>query len=276
MPASIDDPIDIFKELLERAAQTSVEPDAMVLSTVDENGRASGRYVLLKGVDTHGFVFYTNLESRKARALSANPSAALCFYWPSIEKQVRVEGTVERVSDADADAYFATRPRESQLGAWASRQSASLESRDALDRRVSEARARFEIPDLHFCRACDRPFVVPASVLDVVGDDRYLVELECMNCGTVVVRRRPRPVRPQRQVEQRDDHADDADDDEDRADGLKLDARDRGSHREAEDRPNGDQQDGCPYPHVCLQKQSLAGIEVPHACMGQTPQPESC
>ncbi len=144
MPASIDDPIDIFKELLERAAQTSVEPDAMVLSTVDENGRASGRYVLLKGVDTRGFVFYTNLESRKARALSANPSAALCFYWPSIEKQVRVEGTVERVSDADADAYFATRSRESQLGAWASRQSASLESRDALDRRVSEARARFE------------------------------------------------------------------------------------------------------------------------------------
>src|ERR671937_135581 len=126
MPASVDDPIDIFKDLFERAAQTSVEPDAMVVSTVDENGRASGRYVLLKGVDARGFVFYTNLESRKARALNANPSASLCFYWPSIEKQVRVEGTVERVSDTEADAYFATRPRESQIGAWASHQSATL------------------------------------------------------------------------------------------------------------------------------------------------------
>ena len=144
MPASIDDPIDIFTELFERAAQTCIEPDAMVLSTVDEKGRASGRYVLLKGVDARGFVFYTNMESRKARALSANPSAALCFYWPSIEKQVRVEGTVERVSDADADAYFATRSRESQIGAWASHQSATLESRDALDRRVTEVRERFQ------------------------------------------------------------------------------------------------------------------------------------
>jgi len=164
MPASIDDPIDIFRDLFERAAQTSVEPDAMVLSTVDENGRASGRYVLLKGVDARGFVFYTNLESRKAHALNVNPSAALCFYWPSIEKQVRVEGTVERVSDAEADAYFATRPRESQLGAWASLQSAGLESRDALDRRVGETRARFE------GRAVPRPpfwsgfRVVPRSI----------------------------------------------------------------------------------------------------------------
>ena len=144
MPAPADDPIDVFKELFERASQLQVEPDAMVLSTVDVDGRASGRYVLLKGVDARGFVFYTNMDSRKARALGANPSAALCFYWPSIERQVRIEGTVERVSDAEADAYFATRPRESQIGAWASQQSATLESRGALDRRINEARARFE------------------------------------------------------------------------------------------------------------------------------------
>ena len=186
MPASIDDPVDIFKELFERAAQTSVEPDAMVLSTVDENGRASGRYVLLKGVDARGFVFYTNLESRKAHALNVNPSAALCFYWPSIEKQVRVEGTVERVSDAEADAYFATRPRESQLGAWASLQSEGLESRDALDRRVGEARARFE------GRAVPRPpfwsgfRVVPRSIEFWTRDPARLHErvvFQCRNGG---------------------------------------------------------------------------------------------
>ena len=135
----------MFSELLEQVKQLSVdEPDAMVLSTVDGNGRPSGRYVLLKGVDQRGFVFYTNLESRKARALAANPYAALCFYWAPLSKQVRVEGNVERVSDADADAYFATRPREFQISAWASKQSATLVSRESLDRRVQETRERFE------------------------------------------------------------------------------------------------------------------------------------
>ena len=98
---TLDDPIAMFSELFEEAGRRgTAEPDAMVLSTVDENGRPSGRYVLLKEVDPRGFVFYTNLESRKARALAANPYAALCFYWPLIDKQVRVKGTVERVSDA--------------------------------------------------------------------------------------------------------------------------------------------------------------------------------
>ncbi len=139
-----DDPVAIFLELFERARGLCGEPDAMVLSTVDADGRPSGRYVLLKEVDARGFVFYTNLGSRKALALAANPHAALTFYWPPLDTQVRIEGAAEQVSGAEADAYFATRPRESQIGAWASEQSAVLESRAALDRRVGEMRHRFE------------------------------------------------------------------------------------------------------------------------------------
>jgi pyridoxamine 5'-phosphate oxidase len=137
------DPIDLFRERYERAAITCAEPDAMVLSTVDADGRPSGRYVLLKAVDARGFVFYTNLGSRKARALTANPLASLCFYWPP-EWQVRVEGRAEPVTNAEADAYFASRPRPFQVGAWASSQSDVLESRATLDRRVTEAEARFK------------------------------------------------------------------------------------------------------------------------------------
>ena len=130
------DPIDIFQELFARASRLCDEPDAMVLSTVDSDGQPSGRFVLLKGVDARGFVFFTNLESRKARALAARPQAGLCFYWAPLGKQVRIEGRVERTSDAEADAYFATRPRESQIGAWASAQSTAMASRGDLDRRV--------------------------------------------------------------------------------------------------------------------------------------------
>ena len=139
----VDDPIAMFSELFERAGRECAEPNAMVLSTVDADGRPSGRYVLLKEVDERGFVFYTNLGSRKAHALAANPYAALTFYWPP-DKQVRVEGDVERVSAADADAYFATRPRDSQIGAWASKQSAALASPALLDERIREARDRFD------------------------------------------------------------------------------------------------------------------------------------
>ena len=114
------DPIAHFSTLYQKAATTLAEPDAMVLSTVDPDGRPSGRYVLLKKVDAQGFVFFTNLGSRKARALDANRLGALTFYWPP-ETQVRIEGAVEPVTPAEADAYFATRPRGSQLGAAVTR-----------------------------------------------------------------------------------------------------------------------------------------------------------
>ena len=139
----LNDPIDIFRELFDRAAAACAEPDAMVLSTAGADGRPSGRYVLLKAFDERGFVFYTNLGSRKARELTANPHASLCFYWAPLGKQVRVEGRVEPVTDEEADAYFATRPREYRIGAWASAQSDVLESRAALDDRVNAARDRF-------------------------------------------------------------------------------------------------------------------------------------
>jgi pyridoxamine 5'-phosphate oxidase len=139
---SADDPIALFATLFERASHECHEPDAMVLSTVDSDGRPSARYVLLKGFDARGFVFYTNLESRKARALEVHPHAALTFYWPP-QTQVRIEGTVERVSDAEADAYFATRQRGSQIGAWASRQSTALASREELDGEIRDIDARF-------------------------------------------------------------------------------------------------------------------------------------
>jgi pyridoxamine 5'-phosphate oxidase len=138
-----EDPIALFSERFSRASAVCAEPDAMVLSTVDPDGRPSARYVLLKTADHRGFSFYTNLGSRKARALTAHPVAALTFYWPP-DTQVRVEGRVDRVPDEEADAYFATRPREVQIGAWASSQSAPLESRAALDARVRAAAARFD------------------------------------------------------------------------------------------------------------------------------------
>jgi pyridoxamine 5'-phosphate oxidase len=137
-----DDPIALFSALFEQASRAGDEADAMVLATVDPDGRPSARYVLLKAVDARGFVFYTNVESRKARAMAANPFAALTFYW-SPDTQVRIEGDVERVGDAEADAYFATRPRASQVGAWASLQSTELESRGALDARVADIETRF-------------------------------------------------------------------------------------------------------------------------------------
>jgi pyridoxamine 5'-phosphate oxidase len=138
-----DDPIALFSRLFAAAGRTCAEPDAMVLSTVDPDGRPSGRYVLLKNVDQRGFVFFTNFGSRKAIALAANPVAALTFYWPP-ETQVRIEGRVERVSDAEADEYFATRPRDYQLGAWASRQSETFGSRAELEEKMTAAQQQFE------------------------------------------------------------------------------------------------------------------------------------
>ena len=124
-------------------------PEAMVLATASAGGVPSARTVLLKGLEGRGFVFFTNYESRKGRELRENPSAALLFYWDALGRQVRVEGSVERISDAESEAYFRTRPLGSRIGAWASPQSETIESREALERRVAELAARFagaEVP----------------------------------------------------------------------------------------------------------------------------------
>ena len=125
-----------------RTAESS-DPTAMSLATADATGRPSVRMVLLKHADARGFVFYTNLESPKSSDLHANPRAALCFHWPKLERQVRVDGRVESVGPAEADAYFATRPRLSQLGAWASRQSQHIAGRFVLEQAVAAAALRF-------------------------------------------------------------------------------------------------------------------------------------
>lgn len=138
-----DDPIALFVRWhAEARAAETVEPDAMALATADGDGRPSVRMVLIKGADQRGFVFYTNLASRKGGELAANPFAALCFHWKSLCRQVRIEGPVQPVSDAEADAYFASRARASRVGAVASRQSRPLESRDVLLRAVTEIECR--------------------------------------------------------------------------------------------------------------------------------------
>jgi pyridoxamine 5'-phosphate oxidase len=124
------------------------DPSAMSLATVEDGGQPSVRIVLLKGFDDQGFVFYTNVQGRKGRHLLAQPKAALCFYWPPIDIQIRVEGTVSKVMDAEADVYFASRPRPSQIGAWASRQSEPLETPVALEERVAKYEKEFEGRDV--------------------------------------------------------------------------------------------------------------------------------
>lgn len=144
MSAAEADPYALFaKWMTEAEAAESNDPNAMALATADAQGRPSVRMVLLKGFDHDGFVFYTNLESRKGAEMAANPHAALLFHWKSLKRQVRAEGPVELVSDAEADAYFATRARASQIGAWASIQSRPLEGRFELERRVAEFTAKF-------------------------------------------------------------------------------------------------------------------------------------
>ena len=144
------DPFQQFAEWFREAeAAVPVDPNAMVLSTVGSDARPSSRVVLLKGFDHQGFVFYGNLDSRKFRELRGNPWAALNFHWKPLERQVRIEGPATQVSDAEADAYFVTRPRGSQIGAWASRQSEPLASRAVLEAAVREVEARYagrEVP----------------------------------------------------------------------------------------------------------------------------------
>src|SRR3546814_919865 len=140
------DPLDIFAAWLgEAEAAEPNDPTAMALATVGEDGMPACRMVLLKGYDAAGFVFYTNYESRKGRHLLATPKAALLFHWKSLRRQVRIEGAVTPVSAGEADAYFASRPRQSQLGAWASQQSRPLEGRFELEKRVAAFAAKHAI-----------------------------------------------------------------------------------------------------------------------------------
>ena len=139
------DPLQLFKRWLEEAITAGINlAEAMTLATATPEGKPSARLVLLKQADEHGFVFFTNYNSMKAQELDSNPQAALVFYWPQLERQVRVEGRVERTSAAESDAYFKTRPRESQIGALASPQSEVISSRAALQQKADELEKRYE------------------------------------------------------------------------------------------------------------------------------------
>jgi len=138
------DPIERVRAWLGEVERAGVpEPSAMVLATAVD-GAPSARVVLLRGLDARGFVFYTNFGSRKVKEMDRAPRAALCFYWEALGRQVRVEGRVERISDEESDRYWAGRPRDSQLGAWASRQSEALPSRATLEDRMAEVTRRFD------------------------------------------------------------------------------------------------------------------------------------
>ncbi len=142
--AQASDPVRLFAEWLSEATEREPsDPNAMALATVDERGMPDARMVLLRGYENGGFVFYTNLMSRKGRQLAAAPRAALLFHWKSLARQVRVRGQAEPVSDEEANAYFAGRPRLARLGAWASRQSEPLESRFALEKAVARYAAKY-------------------------------------------------------------------------------------------------------------------------------------
>ena len=143
LPAEV---VERLQGLLDRAAQTDLrEPTAVTLATAGSDGRVSARVVLARGVDARGVVFYTNLESHKSIDLRENPSAALCFYWQNLDEQVRIEGQAELVSDDEADAYWQTRSRASQIGAWASEQSRPLDSGAALLDQVARATEEFGV-----------------------------------------------------------------------------------------------------------------------------------
>jgi len=152
-PYPVQNPLSRFHRLYAQAQQVDravlPDPNAMSLATIGMNGAPSVRIVLMKDVDERGFVFYTNLDGRKGRELRTHPIAAICFYWAALDVQVRAEGPVAQVSDQEADAYFATRPRESQIGAWASIQSQPIERVNDLMDRVADFEAQFngvEVP----------------------------------------------------------------------------------------------------------------------------------
>ncbi|MGB3867041.1 MAG: pyridoxamine 5'-phosphate oxidase [Xanthobacteraceae bacterium] len=147
-----ENPFGLFAEWLAEAEKTEPnDPNAMALATADPDGLPDVRMVLMKGYDADGFVFYSHLASQKGRELAGNPKAALLFHWKSLRRQVRIRGPVTRVSDAEADAYFATRPKQAQIGAWASRQSQPLESRFAFEQAIAKVAAK------HIVGAVPRP-----------------------------------------------------------------------------------------------------------------------
>jgi pyridoxamine 5'-phosphate oxidase len=144
--AAKDDPIVLFQAWLAEATKSEPEEaTAMAVATTDSSGRPNARMVLLKGVDAGGFVFYTNLESAKGAELAVQPFAALCFHWKSQKKQVRIRGPVSQVSDAEADAYFATRPKDSQIGAWASPQSQPMKERWEFEKAIAKLAAKYAL-----------------------------------------------------------------------------------------------------------------------------------
>jgi len=139
----VSDPIEQYQRAAARAQAQGIDTAPAALATADSSGAPSLRVILVRGVDARGFVFYTNYGSRKARELTANPRAALCQHWPSLEEQIRVEGRVELVDPAESDAYFSGRPRNHQIGAWASDQSATLESAAQLEARIADVETRY-------------------------------------------------------------------------------------------------------------------------------------
>lgn len=174
--------LDTFAHLLERAKQSEdVEPTAMTLSTLGKNGRPSARTVLLKAFDERGFVFYTNFESHKGRQIASNPQASLLFLWKHLDNiiQARIEGTVEPVTAEEADTYFASRPRESQIGAWASKQSATLDSRETFDKQIAFYEKKFEGIDVPRPPHWSGFRVVPEMIEFWYGAEFRLHERQC-------------------------------------------------------------------------------------------------
>ncbi|HAO41440.1 MAG TPA: pyridoxamine 5'-phosphate oxidase, partial [Afipia sp.] len=144
-----DEPFGLFAVWFAEAVKSEPnDPNAMALATVDPEGLPDVRMVLLKGFDTAGFVFYSHIDSAKGRELAATPKAALLFHWKSLRRQVRIRGTASRVTDAEADAYFATRPKQAQIGAWASKQSQPLESRMAFEKAIALNAAKYAIGEV--------------------------------------------------------------------------------------------------------------------------------